>query len=569
MYLRFATCLVFALVFAPLGTGTAVIADDDDGPELFGPRLIAPPDPDPEDADPEVSSPVEPTAPPQPVDNEPVSAPGPAPTPTPQPRLVPPVPLESLPPRRVPTLPNAPTPIDQPGPALRTVPGPQLLPPIPTAPVPHETRRVTAVPTGGAPLHIEIGESFANRWLSQRTTKQEPVRDVVLEADVEGWQTTTTNVTVDILPGETGGRLDFKAEGETYSDTLGLTEKATLRTVGRHRFHGTKPVLLFGDRFLVKRATVFVQPSNTTVGLATKYDGLPLIGPIATRTAIRKSEESRPAAEKIAADRLAERVLPQFDGEINDRLNGANALIAARKESLVERDLWPTQITSSSTDVRLSLDAVFGEGEMVPIAPVPRIGELRNDDVLFAVHESLPARFLEGMELGGRVSSKDDATGFFESLPEWVRVTKPEPADGDDALDGSMAGLVKFVLDEDRPVRVAFADDRAYVTLRLRIRPAIGNDLPANDVRLAVKGELTEEGLVFTTESVDVSRVDGKEDDLSRQMSRMLGDRLKAELPTITIPAAVPMPMVTANGVGSIGLTDLHARDGWLIVRAK
>lgn len=532
----------FAVVLIPFCSSFLVA---DDGPELFGPRLVQP------DVT-EVETDETPIAPAAPLDEgltEPTRR-----------EIVPPTPIDGLPTRPVIRTPNSPVPIDGPRRALQTVPAPQ-----PQPPVPHETRRVTTTEPALAPLRIEVGESFANRWLSRQSTKEAPVQDVILEANVQGWQRTTTNVTVDFLPCATGGRFDFRAVGETNSDTLGLTEKATLRTLGQHRFQGTKPVLLHGDRFLVKQATIYVQPSNTTVGMWTKYDGLPLIGPIAMRTAARKSEEARPAAEKIAADRVAERVLPEFDGEVNGRLNRVNALIAERRERYVENDLWPTRTAATSTDTSLVVDAWYGEA--AALGAIPRTGVLRNDDVSLALHESLLAEFVDRANVGGMVSTKDDITEFFRSLPEWVEVRKPEPAEEDEA--GSMASLVKFVLDEDRPARIEFADDLAYVTLRVRIRPAIGNDLPAQDVRLAVKGTLGEEGIVFTTESVDVTRVDGEEDAASRAMGKLLADRLQADLPTLVIPRYFAIPASTANGVGSLRVTELAARDGWLLLRAK
>ncbi len=421
-------------------------------------------------------------------------------------------------------------------------------------PVTTTVRRVEP-PLPSAPLVVEIGEGFANRLLRTRRVENAPIQDIILDAAVQGWRQTTTNVSVDFVPSTDGARFDVQATGTNQSDTLGATDRATVRTLGNQSFSVNKPVLFNGRKFLVQRARGAVNPSNQTVGAWTRYDDVPILGRIANRTAYRKANERRPVTERISADRLAQQLIPRFNKEVNDQLTKANGQLESQRKTLTEKGLWPTRSSLSSTSQRLRWAAWFGESDDFDARPALAS---RDDGCALALHESLVNGFVERLELGGRVFQPADLEEALKSLPDSVATEQPIPQKEDP--QAAMAALVKFVFDEDRPMSMRFEDGKIVVAMRIRVRPAVGPDIGPHDVRIALAPRVKEREIVLAPTSVAVRPVTPSEAG-AEQVAQLLQTRLKERVPTMRLGRSMRLPDPFSGKAAT--LAGVSVGDGW------
>ena len=77
-------------------------------------------------------------------------------------------------------------------------------------------------------VRIAASEAFLNRLLSDARVERGQVNDYVLGAAVGGWQTTSSNVTVDVKPATDSLKFDLVLSGTVQSNTAGRTDQATI-----------------------------------------------------------------------------------------------------------------------------------------------------------------------------------------------------------------------------------------------------------------------------------------------------------------------------------------------------
>lgn len=430
-----------------------------------------------------------------------------------------------------------------------------------------ESRTVRRVetPTESAPLVISIGEAFANRFVSRSNVEAAPVLDVILDANVEGWQQTRTDVSLDMLESASGARFDIRAVGSTNSDTFGQTNLATVRTIGSHQFNMSKPIYFDGTQFLVQRARGFVNPSSQTVGAWTRYDDIPLIGPIANRTAYRTALERKSTTERITADRIAERLIPRFNTEVNNGMIDLNAKLKEQRTSLTEQGLWPERLAVSSTDTALSMSAWFRDASE-DVAPIANPADVGSDEVHVAVHRDVLEAALAELDLGGRVFQPKDLEAPPGNTPGFLKIELPE---SEEDANAGMADLVRFVIDDEQPITVDFEKGRLLVGVRLGLRPAIGPEIGPFDVEIVTKASATTREIVFEPGEVSVTPVDEK-DVSAAAVAKLIGEQTNARMPTIRLPRKSALPgSLSAGGVSSLEVVGLRLDDGWCTIRLR
>src|SRR5439155_2868575 len=94
-----------------------------------------------------------------------------------------------------------------------------------------------------SPLQIVIPERVLNLWLTKERVDAGPVRDVIMNAEVVGRQTTITRVQADCRPNDDHAEIHLVLRGTVQSDTVGMTRQAAVSTVGRHGVVVVKPVM--------------------------------------------------------------------------------------------------------------------------------------------------------------------------------------------------------------------------------------------------------------------------------------------------------------------------------------
>mgnify|MGYP003513299720 FL=1 len=111
-----------------------------------------------------------------------------------------------------------------------------------------------------------FGITIRNTTLEQRLvrtrTEQEAVATNILNSDVQGQQTTTTETRLKVLPDQGSLRFDVVSIGDVSSQTTGVNRQAMIDSTGRHHFEITKPFWFDGRTFLTQPGHGTIQASQ-------------------------------------------------------------------------------------------------------------------------------------------------------------------------------------------------------------------------------------------------------------------------------------------------------------------
>lgn len=428
-----------------------------------------------------------------------------------------------------------------------------------------------------ANLRISVSEKFLNRLVARDDVQPGPVRDTVLGADVSGQQTTTSRLVLDLRPSRDRAHAAFVLTGDVQMQVTGTTPQAMVDTAGQHHFVAVKDVFFDGRLLATKHATVFVQARNQTVGAMTPLSGS-LFGGLAERIAYQTAERMRPESEAIARDRLAEKVYPTFDGEIDKQLSSANKLLDQQLRKRLElAQLAPSSQFVLTTDNRLEYGAVIGGKSVTDAARVPQITTTEDSpkadgSLRLMLHESLLNELIARTELRGYQTTDTElmqqVAELLAGLPG-VKVSMPEekPATAPFGLPLPGINVVTHIeFDEVDPLTVHLDQDRLTATIKAAFKPAGQQLFPPMTVTLEYR-TVVEEGAVRLIAGKPRAKVQGQEDS-SREPTvaeLTIQNSFAAALPTLE----VQQTQATAywpHRSSVPRITSIKSRDGWMAV---
>jgi len=157
-------------------------------------------------------------------------------------------------------------------------------------------------------LHVGISAEVINRFYPAADERR-PIRDSILGADVVGRQTTLTQIEIVCrrIPTATSPCDD----GTAHTETLGVTQKAAVSSVGRHRFRATKGVVFDGARS-PRSSRNPGRPAETMWSALHRPGRRAGSGDLAGRHGDARAQRRASQTEAIARDRLSGRILPEF-----------------------------------------------------------------------------------------------------------------------------------------------------------------------------------------------------------------------------------------------------------------
>ena len=188
------------------------------------------------------------------------------------------------------------------------------------------------------------------------------VDDVVLGAKVDGHQTTTGTVGIDLKPNNSVIEFDMTFNGVTQTNTQGVTDQATIFTSGYHTFGAQKKIHFDGDRFKTFPATMWVNANNTTTGARTGVSGLPLFGSIADSYAAGVARDKRGQSEAIASGKLRNRLIPEFNQEVDAEFSKSSKAVRRGCHSETERKRFVSIGTNVPINWRRRVDRYSFDG---------------------------------------------------------------------------------------------------------------------------------------------------------------------------------------------------------------
>ncbi len=454
------------------------------------------------------------------------------------------------------------------GPRLERVPAPGNGGPFPAldaaspTPLPEPPAELIA-DSRGYPLQILMSEKFINRLISRRDVQPGEIQDFILGAQVTGQQVTETRLRIDLRPSREQARGEFVLDGQIDGMTTGTTEQAMVNTAVQQQFHAVKEVLFDGEQFSTRRAVVAVRAHNQTLNAQTALTGS-FIGGIADSIAMRVAERRRPAAEAIARQKVADKVYPSFNGEVDKQLANANSALTEQVRTRLESAAFRPESQRLVTG-----ETVLHWAVRFPGAPsAEEVGgppaELISDAGLnLCVHESLLNQIGGRAGLGGLQTTdrqlKDVADRLLRLVP------------GSDVTESASAGALGQVetmieFDAKRPLEFEARDNQMTVLIRATFKPAGQSLLPPLLIRIPFRLVLHGDSYELTHAAVTVEAENGAE--LPAVLGSLTQNAIEASLPKVRFPKQIPQAG-WKPGDTPPDLAAVQTDAGWLSIRIE
>lgn len=411
-------------------------------------------------------------------------------------------------------------------------------------------------------LRVAASEAYLNKFIDESRNQAGPVRDFILGADVYGNQTTHTDISLKLAPSAWTAQFDVVANGQVVSSTLGYTDQATIATSGDHSFTAAKRVNFDGERLSTQPARITVNPNNTTTDAETNIN-FPILRGIARGIAMSRAEEMRPESEAIAASRVRDKVLPQFNSQVDSNFGRLNADLAARLDALRELNLYPDAKLWSTTDSELKVvTRLMGPGEMGGSLPSPAMYLGRGVTVL--MHDSLMNNYLDTLDFAGKTMTDDEIKSKIEAqfsklLGRDVKLSHDKPPAAEES------SIKKIVFDNTEPLRVHADDGMLVLTIRAGFQQESKEDIPTQIITLPLKYSVEMKNLVLEPGEISIEAAE-KSDRPAQQLARagVIRKRLDAAFPRREIDRVHYVQRDNRNVLTAI--TRIRALDGWLSV---
>jgi len=341
-------------------------------------------------------------------------------------------------------------------------------------------------------MHITLSEHMLSRFVSDYQTRNGTIAECILGAWVTGSQVTNANISADIKRSTGSGHFLLRLNGRTSSNTQGRKKPATIFTRGSHDFVINAPVFFNGETLSTGQASINVNTNNQTVGVKTDLDWIPLFGSIVRKIARKKAQEKRGQSEYIAAQKIADRALPEFVKEVNERFSKANSAIQNDLfAGLNNKGIGPDSISSRSSESHLAVSsramgiARLG-GTAQPFGPLPQRG------IAIQLHETAINNFIDGLELNGRSIREDQfedeiSKSLSELLQRDIKFGNSDSVNDASADESSDAEPpATFVFDEKDPIRVRIEQDSVVLVLQIKIEEEGKDALPKHRIEVPI-----------------------------------------------------------------------------------
>jgi hypothetical protein len=424
-------------------------------------------------------------------------------------------------------------------------------------------------------VRIVASEQFLSRLLADARTETGQVRDYILGANVGGWQTTSTTVSVDLKPAADRVRFDLVLNGTVQSNTAGTTSEATVYTSGYHTFVGRKEVSFDGTTFRTQPGTLSVVATNTPTGATTRYSG-GLFGRAAERIAMQEAANRRGASEAIARSRIYDRVLPKFNAEVDSAFADSgkrleNELFAGLRAT----GLYPDAQRYQSTDQSLRLSTrLMAEEELGGGAAPPQLLPEQTGATL-ALHESVVNNAIDRLELAGKTLTEEELRKHVEqflskALAREFKFRAPEaaaaaPASAEQTPEEQEDKTPsKLAFAEQDPLRVQFRNGMLILTIRAGLVREGKEPIPTQQITAPIYFKVEGDKILATRDALEIVGVDGDIRPLER---RVMNSKISAALPDRAVSAKFQLqgPKRTVQAQ----VSRIHMVDGWITVTAN
>lgn len=419
-------------------------------------------------------------------------------------------------------------------------------------------------------LRVVATEAFLNKVVGYQHTDSGVVDDFILGAKVDGHQTTNGTVGLDLKPDNNVIQFDMTFNGVTQTNTQGVTDQATIFTSGYHTFGVRKTINFDGDRFTTSPATIWVNANNTTTGARTGVSGLPIFGGIADSIAVGAARDRKAQSEAIATAKLQNRVLPEFNGEVDAEFSKYSKMMEEEViPQLKESGLFPSARTYRSTSDALWIGTrLMGEAELGGDAP--SFSTRVDGSAAIHLHESLLNNSLDKLPIsGGSFTQKELGAQIEASLQAVLGNDFKLPGDaesGDDAAQEE--DKTKFVFPEHDAIRIKAQNGELVLILRMGLQPEGDDAIPTQEIKVPLKFSIDGSDIVIEAGAVGVAPVEAVSPLQQIPRAGIVKSKIQQALPTRRVDRMITLKRKTGGPV-DLAVTDIRPNAGWLTITVR
>ena len=414
-------------------------------------------------------------------------------------------------------------------------------------------------------LHFVVSEDLLSRVISDYRTESGCIAECILGAWVTGSQNTNVDLRADIKPSNDRAAFDLNVNGNVRSSTIAQKSPATVWSQGNNNFWMNKSVFFDGRNVTSTAASFNVNTSSQVTGLATEFDGIPIIRGIVRHIATKKIAESKPQSEALTARKIRDAALPKFESESNQQFSTANNTLSQLLASLERRGVAPDSTSARSSNTHMALSSrTIGltrlGGSLQPPSALMATG------AAVQLHESALNNAIDALGLQGRTILEKDLAQEIESAlsdlfqrPINLRDGTPAPVE----KDAEPQPPTSFVFSNSDPIRVHFDNNKITIVMRAGVlqegKDAIPEQIITIPIDMSLQGGkvILEPGKIGVASKDETDRL--KQITRANQIRRILERRLiRRELnPTINIQASGDKSL-------PLTVTMIQMIDGWL-----
>lgn len=466
-------------------------------------------------------------------------------------------------------------------------PGPVIGPGVPVGPQgpvplldpanPSFVTPAPAMPASSFHLHLVMHEELINRFIVEQRIDDAPVVDQFEDTQIYGQQRTVSSVRVDLLPSADQLRMALVLNGCIASDTDGYSpQQIVVHSRGNHYFQSRKEIAFNGNEFLTRGPTLFVDPHTVNTNALTPLTGTPILGGVAEGLVLHFAETKRDASDAFTRQRVAEKLKPQFNREIDQKLAEGNGLFAKFvRDPLRALRLEPTRQQFRTTHEHLHYAAAYDpprpdrdyDGNSstppstgaIPDVPPPSPSVLEPHAASLYLHESYLNALVDRLNLRGqRVTDRQLKAMLKRFFP--TRDDDPRPP-----LPGLPSDLVTDILfDPVKPLEFDVVDDKLLMLVRADFRPGGDALLPPLEVRIPYQLVRRGDRWEMDNTGVTVKLMGSGRDSNQPRIEQLVQNAVQNSLPKISFPAQLPAAL-WKKSTPAPQLTSVKVSQGWLI----
>ncbi len=277
-------------------------------------------------------------------------------------------------------------------------------------------------------VQLLVGESAVNEFVQRPVYNAGPSNECILGTRVISDTVLAGSLSARLIPASNTAKLSLSLLARFDSLGTGYQKKIRVKTRGFGDVRSELTLMLDTNGVTASPVTTFANLDSQILGISHPLR-------IVRRIAARKAAEQKPLSNKIASERLANRVGEQFAEQLGQQLSGGNDLAGAFDSDLLERfDIAaPSRHWSSTSEfVKLALMVRNQDQISTEVVPAPAPS---SEDIIVRVHESA-IKNVTATVLSERTLSDVEFTSFLsELLPDGWRPPAATGNQGDATAD--------------------------------------------------------------------------------------------------------------------------------------